>query len=131
MKLDKKTIQQRIALCNNLRLNLKQFEKLGKELMEIDNNTSFYNTDIRLLSVILENYEFGNLIFDRGYIYCITERMEQTDYERRLGVKHYVGKKVKWDLDLSDEDYEIQEEGITDSDGFYDFSVYRIKERKQ
>lgn len=131
MKLDKETVQRRLEMCNNLKRNLKEFEKLSKEITAVDTDTSFYNTDIRLLSVILENYEYGNLIFDKGYIYCITERMEQSDYEKHLSIKHYIAKKVKWDLDLSDEDYEIQEEGITDADGFYDFSIYRIKERKQ
>lgn len=130
MKLDKETIQRRLDMCDNLKRNLREFEKLGKEIMAVDADTNFYNTDIRLLSVILENYEFGNLIFDKGYIYCITERSEQSDYERHLGIKHYIAKKVKWDLDLSDEYYEIQEEGITGSDGFYDFYTYRIKERK-
>lgn len=130
MELNKEQIQHRLDLCQELSKNLKQFEKLGKELMQIDNNTNFYNTDIRLLNVILENYEFGNLIFDDGYIYCVLERINQTDYERHLGVKNFVAKKVKWDLNLSDELYDIQEEQLTDSDGFYDFSIYHIKERK-
>lgn len=130
MNLDKESIQRRLELNANLKRNLKEFEKLSKEILSVDNNMSFHNTDIRLLNVILENYEMGNLIFDKGYIYCIIERLGQTDYERHLGIKNYVAKKVKWDLDLSDEDYEIQEEGITDAEGYYDFSVYRIKERK-
>lgn len=130
VNLDRESIQRRIDLCNNLKRNLKEFEKLGKELMEIDAGTNFYNTDIRLLNVILENYEFGNLIFDKGYIYCITKRIEPTNYEGDLGIRNYVAKKVKWDLDLSDEEYDVQEEKLTDSDGVGDFSIYRIKERK-
>lgn len=130
MKMDKETVQRRLEMCNNLKRNLKEFEKLSKEIMAVDSDTSFFNTDIRLLSVILENYEYGNLIFDKGYIYCITTRIPPTDYEQHLGIRHFIAKRVKWDLDLSDEDYEIQEEKLTDGDGWADFSVYRIKERK-
>lgn len=129
-KLNIETIKNRIELCTELKKNITEFEKLGKQLLQIDENTNFYNTDIRLLNVILENYEFGNLIFDKGYIYCVTRREEQSPYEKSIGIRNFVGKKVKWDLNLSDEEYNIQEEMLTDSDGFYDFSIYRISERK-
>lgn len=130
MELTKERIKQRLEICQQLNKNLKQFESLGKQLMEIDNDISFYNTDIRLLNVILENYELGNLIFNDGYIYCVVEREEQNNYEKNLGVRNFIAKKVKWDLNLSDELYDIQEEKLTDSGGFDDFSIYHIQERK-
>lgn len=130
MNISKETVQRRLELCNELKKNLQQFEKLGKQLMEIDKDANFYNVDARLLNVILENYEFGNLIFDKGYIYCVISREEPSRYEQSIGVRNFVAKKVKWDLDLSEEEYNIREEMLTDSEGFYDFSIYRISERK-
>lgn len=130
MELTKEKIKQRLEICQQLNKNLKQFESLGKQLMEIDNDISFYNTDIRLLNVILENYELGNLIFNDGYIYCVVVREEQNDYEKTLGVRNFIARKVKWDLNLGDELYDIQEEKLTDSEGFNDFSIYHIQERK-
>ena len=130
MKINKEEIEEWLKLVKNIRNALGHFKANAEQLSKITNSYSFYGIDNNMLNTITDKYEFKDLIIDGGDIYVITQRFEQTSYQENIGVREYIAKRLKWNLELDSQEYDIQEEIIFDEDNRYDFSVYHIKEKE-
>lgn len=127
MKINKKEIEEWLKLVKNIRNALGHFKANAEELNKITNSYSFYGINNDILNVVTEKYEFGDLVIDNGEIYKITQRLPQTDYENQLGIKHFIGRKIKFNLELENQEYEIEEE----YDAEEDMSMYIITPKEK
>lgn len=130
MQFDKSMVEEQLAVRKKLKRNLNEFERLTKEVEFMVNRSTWNGVPMSLFNQVTDKYEFGDLIVENGEIYYITERLPQTQYEHNIGVRNYLTQRVKWDLGLSEEEYEIEEQMEYDSEDNYDFSSYIIRERK-
>lgn len=127
MKINRKEIEEWVKLVKAIRKNLYSFTTNANELSKLTNSYSFYGINNDILNVVTEKYEFGDLVIDNGEIYKITQRLPQTDYEKQLGIKHFIGRKIKFNLELENQEYEIEEE----YDAEEDMSMYIITPKEK
>lgn len=130
MKINKKEIEEWLKHVKTIRKNLYAFTTSVNELNRITTNYNFYGINNDMLDTITDKYEFKDLIIENGDIYVITQRFEQTSYQENIGVREYIAKRLKWNLELDSQEYDVEEEIIFDEDNRYDFSVYHIKEKE-
>ena len=130
MKINKQEIEEWLKLVKTIRKNLYAFTTNVNELNRITTNYNFYGINNDMLDTITDKYEFRDLIIENGDIYVITQRFEQTSYQENIGVREYIAKRLKWNLELDSQEYDIEEEMIFDEENRYDFSVYHIKEKE-
>lgn len=130
MNLSKQEIQERLELEKKIKKNIKEFEKLTEDVYRLTRDYWVGGVTSRFISIICEKYEYGDLIVDDD-IYVITQRFEQTSYQQNIGVKEYIAKRLKWNLQLDDQEYYIQEEIFLDGDGRHETSVYHIEPKEK
>lgn len=127
MKINRKEIAEWVKLVKLVRRNLWDFKANATQLSKLTDSYSFYGINNDILNVVTEKYEFGDLVIDNGEIYKITQRLPQTDYEKHLGIKHFIGRKIKFNLELENQEYEIEEE----YDAEEDMSMYIITPKEK
>lgn len=123
MIITKKDIQDRVNLVDKVKENIKEFDKLAKQL-----NSQTYdvgNICLDFWSHINNKYcDNFNLITADGDVYYVLETLRSD-----VDFKVYLAKRIKFDLSLSKQEYEIVED-IDREDGEYNFSTYYVRERK-
>ena len=129
MELNNEQMRNRIETMKRLSKNIEEFKVLANEISGEVRHCNFHGVDVNLLDVVTKKYEFGDLIIDKGDIYLITERLPQSQYEHNIGTRSYVAKRLRWDLGLSEQEFDIEEELIYDSNNQYDFSDYYVSPR--
>lgn len=111
-------------ILNDKDLSNKIVNILHRLTLHVDG--SWRNVDNRILEVVNEKYKFEEYINNYGEIY-IKEKFLGFDGRDRL----YLCKKLRFDMNTSEELYKIREFDEVDSDGEYDYTDYEIELYKE
>lgn len=123
MELTEQQMHERVEANNKVVNAIRALEKARMELWELEKNDtecSWRNTKSSYWKDICSKYDESKLLNCYGDIFLI-EKTEQ-HYDRT-----YIGRRVLWNLGLSEERYEITEIIETDSNGEYDYTDYEIR----
>ena len=121
MEISEQSLKEQVETYKKLLKNLKEFNELQRKLYEYrKENRQFRNVSEDLLNHIYSKYEYNSILNCYGDIFFITIR----------DVHSYVGRRVLWNLELSEEEYEIEEIVERDSEGAFDSYDYKITLKK-
>lgn len=120
MEITKEQMLEIVNVNNELSKAHKQVSILNNKLWEIEsklNNSTWRNTNLKYWKDICEKYNKENLLNCYGDIFLISDNKNG----------YYIGRRVLWNLGLSNEQYEIRENIENDCDGEYDYTDYEIE----
>ena len=121
MEINEESLKEQLKLHKKLNKNLKEYGELVTELNDYrKDHRTFRNVREDLLNVIYDKYDYDQILNCDGDIMYITMRDSH----------YFEGKRVLWDLSLSEETYEIEEIVETDSEGAFDFVHYEVQVKK-
>lgn len=118
-------MQERVSLYKRLARNIDEMSDIRAKIWELekDDVTEYWaNTRMDFWEVICQKYDMNDLLNCYGDIFFVQERGKDFD-----GTPWYIGKRVLWNLSLSEELYKITRQDECDADGEYDYSIYDIK----
>lgn len=124
MELSKEQMEKIISANNKVADCYKELSKARQELWEAEKDLTeceWRNTKISYWKDICAKYPEDKLLNCYGDIFFIDKK--DADFD----TNYYLGRRVLWNLSLSEEQYEIEEKIEHDSDGFYDYTDYEIK----
>lgn len=119
-----KEIEKYIDIYRKSLLKAEELAELKSQLAKMERSIEdceWRNVKLGLWKTICTKYSDSDLLNCYGDIFFIEDKDDDT----------YWGRRVLWNLGLSDETYEIHEIVETDSDGNYDFTDYEIKLYKE
>ena len=124
MELSKEQMDKIINANNKVVECYNELSKVRKELWNAEKDLTegeWRNTKMSYWKDICAKYPEDKLLNCYGDIFYIDEKYADFD------MNCYLGRRVLWNLSLSEEQYMITEIIEHDSDGFYDYTDYEIK----
>lgn len=124
MELSKEQMEKIISANNKVFECHKMLSKAQKELWDAEKGLTeceWRNTKIGYWKDICAKYPEEKLLNCYGDIFFIDKKTADFD------TSYYLGRRVLWNLSLSEECYEIIETIEYDEDGDYEFEDYSIK----
>lgn len=121
MELTKEQMERQIKLLNLLKNNIEQYESLQQQInKDRIAESTWRNTNLYFWHKITEHYNSEFLLNCYGDIFYIEEKEVDGDDTR------YVGRRILWNFNLSQERYEIFETKERYDDGEIDYVNYEI-----
>lgn len=124
MELSKEQMKRIINANNKVVECYNELSKARKELWNAEKDLTegeWRNTKMSYWKDICAKYPEDKLLNCHGDIFYIDKK--DADFD----TNYYLGRRVLWNLSLSEEQYEITETIVYDSDDFYDYTDYEIK----
>lgn len=118
MEITETELKKQAELSNKLAENINEFQKICGELYDARHYNDYESRNVKLLFLkeIYSKYKYDTILNCYGDIFYIVEQKGNS----------YIGKRVLWNLDLSNENYTIEEDVETDDDGEYNGTYYTI-----
>lgn len=124
MELSKEQMEKIISANNKVIKCYKELSTARQELWKAEYclaECEWRNTKIDYWKDICAKYPEEKLLNCYGDIFFIDKKTSDFD------ISYYLGRRVLWNLSLSEEYYEITERIEFDSEGDYDYADYEIK----
>ena len=124
MELSKEQMEKIVWANDKVAELHKMLSKAQKELWDAEKGLTeceWRNTKMSYWKDICAKYPEDKLLNCFGDIFYIDKK------DAGFDTNYYLGRRVLWNLSLSEEQYKITETIEHDSDGFYDHTDYEIK----
>ena len=113
-------MQERIGLYSRLARTIEEMKDIRSKLWELEKDYEVQywgNARVDFWEAICEKYQLKDLLSCYGDIFFILEK----------GDNWYIGRRILWNLGLSDEKYEITVSTDADVEGNFNYYEYDIK----